>query len=340
MTALPPNNYAPGPWREAYDICLRFERNAGDSQPKRLMCARFLGYMVLEAPAVRGRDNFSNEIKSCANEEALKKLAMLYINHFVAVRAAKGTPTPSTHPSRPSFDNSEKTLKYLLEEAPQNHTTAKAKALIRDGYRCVLTGSYDVTCCDTMPTIGELVTTNDLPITATDAAYIFPESTNVEISGENKGAAKYDFAASVWAVMERFGQVLVAEELNGSAIHRLENVMTMDKTKYFFFDSLRLWLESTVRRIPDRVNSTKLGLRLDIPEFVTFTTPDPVNLPLPSPKYLHLHATCARVAHLSGGAEHIETVFRDMEELPVLMKDGSSADVLSYALARLGIAVH
>lgn len=46
--------------------------------------------------------------------------------------------------------------------------------------------------------------------------------------------------------MERFGQVLAVEELNGPAIHRLENVMTMDTTMHKLFDDLGIWFEETV----------------------------------------------------------------------------------------------
>ena len=38
---------------------------------------------------------------------------------------------------------------------------------------------------------------------------------------------------------------------------------------------------------------------------------------------------------MSGAAEYIESMFRDEEELPVLAEDGSSADVLSFALLPL-----
>jgi len=38
-------------------------------------------------------------------------------------------------------------------------------------------------------------------------------------------------------------------------------------------------------------------------KIVTFTTPDLVNLPLPSPTYLAIHAACAKVAHLSGATD-------------------------------------
>jgi len=65
---------------------------------------------------------------------------------------------------------------------------------------------------------------------------------------------------------------------------------------------------------------------------VTFTTPDPEKLPLPSPEYLGLHAACCRVANLSGAGEHIDRILREMEDIQVLSQDGTSAEVLQYAL--------
>jgi hypothetical protein len=43
-----------------------------------------------------------------------------------------------------------------------------------------------------------------------------------------------------------------------------------------------------------------------LPEYVTFTTPDPVKFPVPNPEYLAIHAACAKIAHLSGAAELIK----------------------------------
>lgn len=62
-----------------------------------------------------------------------------------------------------------------------------------------------------------------------------------------------------------------------------------------------------------------------------FTTTDP-SLPLPALRYLKVHATCAKVANLSGAAEYIDKVMRDLEDIQVLAADGSSADVLNHAL--------
>jgi len=46
--------------------------------------------------------------------------------------------------------------------------------------------------------------------------------------------------------MERFGQVNGFLELNGPNIHRLESVITMEKSLHTFFDRLAIWFEATV----------------------------------------------------------------------------------------------
>jgi hypothetical protein len=83
-----------------------------------------------------------------------------------------------------------------------------------------------------------------------------------------------------------------------------------------------------------RPAATKPFLIRGIPAQVWLTTPDPNDYPLPNPRYLALHAACARVAHLSGAAEYIEMIFRDLENIKVLANNGGSGDLLYHALMR------
>ena len=98
------------------------------------------------------------------------------------------------------------------------------------------------------------------PTITTNAAHIFPESTNAGISGDAKVRHcvelyiaflmprfyifKRDYASSVWAVMERFGQSGFRDELDGPKIHRLTNILTLDHHLHTLFDKLALWLEA------------------------------------------------------------------------------------------------
>lgn len=88
--------------------------------------------------------------------------------------------------------------------------------------------------------------------TVTDAAHIFPEPTNKDL-GIVRGFRLYflslilfyicqmDYASSV---MERLGQRGFREELDGSKIHRLGNIMTLHHDLHAHFNRLELWLEA------------------------------------------------------------------------------------------------
>ena len=73
----------------------------------------------------------------------------------------------------------------------------------------------------------------------------------------------------------------------------------------------------------------------DCLEYATFTTPDPVKLPVPSPTYLAIHAACAKATHLSGASECIDKLYRDMEDGTTLDPNGASAEVLEHAIFEL-----
>lgn len=65
---------------------------------------------------------------------------------------------------------------------------------------------------------------------------------------------------------------------------------------------------------------------------VTFTTPDPDRLPVPSREYLALHAACTKVVHFSGAGEYADSVLREIEDTSALSSDGSSAAILEHAI--------
>ena len=62
------------------------------------------------------------------------------------------------------------------------------------------------------------------------------------------------------------------------------------------------------------------------------------DLPLPSPRYLHIHAACCRIAYLSGARRYLDKVLDNVDNLKTLAEDGSSADILAYALYGLRLS--
>jgi len=165
----------------------------------------------------------------------------------------------------------------------------------------------------------------------TELAHILPESTYFNVSGARASSPdKKDYAASVSAVLQRFGYDV--EKVNGPKVHSLYNVMTMDKNVHDWFDRLELWFESTGADNCYRVQTVRKSYQ--VPGEVTFTSPDPSVLPYPSQQLLALHSACAKVAHLSGAGEYIDKVDRDTDDLDVLATDGSSSAVLTHALLK------
>ncbi|GBE88143.1 hypothetical protein SCP_1203730 [Sparassis crispa] len=315
----------------AYQICLRLEEEieadaspAQNSKEQMIFC-RILGYLLCYGPNIGARVAVYKQIISCKDKKALVQLGKMYFDHYVrAFRSNKGpTPTPSNHASRPSLDTMADMIKDCLEEAPQGHSTAKNKALVRDGFRCVVTGAYDFISVMRSEELAGRARSEGVNLTYTECAHILSESTNLNTANSDK----------VWSIMNTFSsRKNLSDDLNGAKIHRLENVMTLEPSVHRSFDALEIWFIVTKTK-----NKYKLEGRSDLylrqlPNDVTFTTIDPELLPVPSPDYLALHAACAKVAHLSGAAEYINKVLRDLEEMPVLSEDGSSARLLEDAL--------
>jgi hypothetical protein len=163
----------------------------------------------------------------------------------------------------------------MLVEAPRSHRDAQmnvsalvmsffrnlltplpfSKALIRDGFRCVVTGFYEKSMVENNKELMKMAEEEGGTLIATNCAHIFAESesANKDISGTNEGSSKvnlscfnHHYAASMWAVMDRFGYKQIPSNLNGNKIHCLENVLTLDVGVHSLFDELKLWFEPTV----------------------------------------------------------------------------------------------
>ncbi|KAF9053840.1 hypothetical protein BDZ89DRAFT_939122, partial [Hymenopellis radicata] len=194
-------------------------------------------------------------------------------------------------------------------------------ALIRDGFRCVVSGVYDEAALTELGLTAEQALAHGGTV-YTHCAYIVPEFTYFAVVKER------DYAASVLAVLQCFGCDI--ENIN---VHSLFNVMTMDVNRQDWFDRLEMWFEKLGENCY-KVCSNKRG-RLLPHSAVTLTTPDAEHLPVPSEDLLELHAVCCKVAHFSGAGLYVERITCDEDELGVLAEDGGSATVMSSAMHRL-----
>jgi hypothetical protein len=69
---------------------------------------------------------------------------------------------------------------------------------------------------------------------------------------------------------------------------------------------------------------------VQLPELVTFSTT--MDYPLPNPRYLEVHATCAKVCYYSGAGLYVNEIIQELKESPFLASDGTSYEILKFAL--------
>ena len=59
----------------------------------------------------------------------------------------------------------------------------------------------------------------------------------------------------------------------------------------------------------------------------TVSLEDGTTIPPPHPRLLALHAACAQVAHMSGAAEHLVELYRDMDEISVMTEPSAPLEL-------------
>ncbi|KAH9930257.1 uncharacterized protein B0H18DRAFT_1116953 [Fomitopsis serialis] len=163
-----------------------------------------------------------SEEEAEAQHEKLQALGLYYRNHIIRVFRSNGGPNPrrSEQPSRPSLD----VVRDRIIREKRTLTTAgsaRTNALLRDGYRCMLTGQYDIDSADIHPEL------NDRP-PLTD------------------GEQKTDYAASAAAILRVFGLNSKAEGLVCGNVHKHFDILTMRSDLHYLFDHLEFWLEEVI----------------------------------------------------------------------------------------------
>ncbi|KIL65193.1 hypothetical protein M378DRAFT_546547 [Amanita muscaria Koide BX008] len=175
------------------DIDSAATKSERENTERSLMYCRIVGHFFHHVPTDEGLSHLVREVASTGGDkQKLLDLGKLYYNHALRVfRAAKGrTPAQSSHPSRPSFGTLADLIKAKLQDAPQSHKTSTDKALVRDGFKCLISGAYDI---NSALQSAELKRAGRGNLTPTQCAHIFSESTNVGVS---EGSSQANYAAS------------------------------------------------------------------------------------------------------------------------------------------------
>ncbi|CAE7181947.1 unnamed protein product [Rhizoctonia solani] len=296
---------------------------------ERPVAIRILGWMLIHAPNGAGQAHLASSIDQCSNTQAIIALGEYYFQYFLKYFRAianKPTPTPSNHPD-PSIDDLRDMIMNSVDQAPTGHSQAKKRALVRDNYRCQLTGTVDTEAYLGSPMVEEQVDANALNVSQTECHHILPQYIGHNITDNPERTAN---ASMIWSIVQIFGGIPQVE-VNGPGIHHLRNIMTLRGDIHTAFDRLQVWLEP----VDGQDNVYNIGrlrpaICRDLPATVTLTTN--TGLPLPDRRYLALQAACAKVVCMSGAAEPIDSILRDAEETKVLSQDGSSVSLLDMLL--------
>ncbi|KAI0089729.1 hypothetical protein BDY19DRAFT_82900 [Irpex rosettiformis] len=325
----------------AYGLCHDEEQRLLKTQNQRndqpLIHIRILGWMFVYNLGTQMLIKLSEAVTSCRGVDATYDwLGEFYLNYWIRPFRIRGRTPDSSRTSRSSLEaDSEVVDLAALLKAPQvDHSGAKALALERDGYCCVLTGIVD---CNSVrdPWVGAMYKKEKKSWMYTECAHIFSKSTDERLDDESKKL----YAGRAWAVLESFGYGDMLGEVDGSDGHCRENILTLETNCHHAFDELRLWLEPIE---PDNPDSHSYHIRThyyshpSLPASVTFTDharPEyRGQIPLPSKRYLRVHAACCSVAAMSGAREYLDKVMRDQESIDVLSTDGGSPDVAVNAV--------
>ncbi|KAJ7257588.1 hypothetical protein B0H12DRAFT_471613 [Mycena haematopus] len=283
-----------------------------------------------------------SEEEAEAQHAKLQALGLSYHNHLIRVFRSNGGPMlkRSDHPSCPSLDLVRDRI-ISEKKTPATEGSARTNALLRDGYRCMLTGQYDLDSADLHPELYDRATADGVAMAITQCAHIFSDT--AQDGEQNTG-----YAASAMAILRPFGLDSKAESVVGGNVHKHFNILTMRSDLQHLFDHLDFWLEevigeeNTYEIVSVKNKVFKLGLPLPArvtfrvdPDMVAACTARNTDLPaLPSPSLLAVRAACSRVAHMSGAAEQADQILRDLEDTPVMAEDGSSAHLLELRLVQ------
>ncbi|KAF8549144.1 hypothetical protein OG21DRAFT_1421787, partial [Imleria badia] len=232
-------------------------------------------------------------------------------------------PPPSLHPS---FDTLEDMIKDSMEPTGKDYRTGRKRALARDGYRCMITAMIDETSlrrCADLRTIRKRGGINAVTV---QTAHILNESTmqGTDPAGTSENSAENHYAAGAMAILECFGLSNFTEAFKRQGgVHEFWNLLSLEPNLHRKFDTLDLWFESTPQPgrysvcVSDEYAEGYIRLfagpkpHVDGAPMVEFTSQFK-ELPPPDPLLLALHATCARVAHMSGAAEFFDRLLSNL----------------------------
>ncbi|QRV86045.1 HNH endonuclease [Ceratobasidium sp. AG-Ba] len=199
--------------------------------------------------------------------------------------------------------------------SPSARTEIKQISLSRDNYRCVVSRAVELSYFYTPETVEWNPGDQWLP---TYASHVIPLSATTK--------------SSSWQALERFAGFRL-DEIYGHKISSVQNIITLSYDIHVAFCRFLVWFEL------DKIQETATEPAWYGPPdgtIVRLKSTDP-DLPLPSVKYILLHAALAKVLRDSDMGRWVDGTLREVERLETLASDGTHADLLASSLQATGL---
>lgn len=265
----------------------------------------------LGATLLRARRVYTPAIHSAVFETFGSIAKDLLEGLFVPLKAQGGTTPTFTSHSEAS---------PAQAATPGRLSSLRNTCLLRDGYRCVVTGHLDSS-----------KRTRRNPGVSTDCTHIIPHALN---NPDSTGTLPHTVSL-VWRIINLFDPNL-SHTLEGDLIDTPRNAITLIHDLRELFGRLKAYFEA----VPDMPNTyvfktTRTAGKLmehQRPKAaqLTFCGNEPLGshrAALPSARLLKFHAACCKILEIAGAAGYVERLVEDMEELAAngtMAADGSS----------------
>ncbi|KAG8692632.1 hypothetical protein FRC09_011073 [Ceratobasidium sp. 395] len=222
--------------------------------------------------------------------------------------------------------------------SPSARTEIKQISLSRDNYRCVVSKAVELSYfCKAHHFGAEQLAdpSTDTPETVewnpgdlwlpTYASHVIP------LSATTKSGS--------WQALERFAGFRM-DELQGQKISSIQNIITLSYDIHVAFCRFLVWFEldkASLYSVQEEFRNPLIEA-MSPPDgaIIRLKSTDP-DLPLPSMKYILLHAALAKVLRDSDMGRWVDGTLRELERMESLATDGSHADVLASSLHATGL---
>ncbi|KAH8995218.1 hypothetical protein EDB86DRAFT_2922821 [Lactarius hatsudake] len=253
---------------------------------------------------------------------------------------SKAVKTEPASSQTPTIDT---TMQYIESASRKDQPTLRSKVALRERYHCAITNAFDITLARKLAKERRAREIPDVAQHPMEAAHIIPFLLN-KFDDKVISSPQITSAARTWDMLQSWTQINF-KTLIGSNINSPTNAIYMTKVEHTNFGRFDFYLDKEA--FPDSPNKYKIHMSRDGGILtnglrggdVEFPTLEESSIEPPNPEYLKVHAAFAKVLHLCGAAEYIDSVERDAEMEGTLRLNGET-DFGSYLQSKFPIVAY